>query len=427
MRLKRIDLKSFKSLADFQALFSPGINVVKGPLNETGKSTLLEGIIVALFLNPKSTAKDLKDYASWGSTTQFRTSLEFDDEEDSYLLEKDFDKGTIRLSCGNSREELDTFKEVSTRMAELLGTKSDTLFSCSSCIRQSQVSEISSGQKQITESLEEVVTGGKESTFAWQVIQKLDSKVADMKRGMDKLASNPGVLASLRSRIQGTSQRYSDVKEEVSKVEAKKIELVEVRSQLAEVKGRYENARALLDKNEKRKRIEASMQGLEQRYDEVKELLDRINELVTKLEGADEVLRYFDGFETEQEVLQFRKRLDALQNRRDDIEQDLAVREREAAAAKRKLDGRKHVRFLGSGSGIAIALGILIGGIIGALVVSLYFLGLAILGMALLALTIRARTTLIRDETSISDIERRLRKMKEALAELDREESELLA
>ena len=427
MRLKGIDLKSFKRLVDFQAQFSPGINVVKGPLNETGKSTLLEGIIVALFLNPKSTAKELKDYASWGSTRQFRTSLEFEEKENRYLLEKDFDKGTIRLICDNTREELDTFKEISTRMAELLGTKSDTLFLCSSCIRQSEVTEISSGKKQITESLEEVVTGAKESTFAWQVVQKLESKVADMKKGLDKLASNPGILASLKNRIQGTSQRYSDVKQEVSKVEAKKIELVEVSKQLAEVKERYENAKALLDKNEKRKKIEASIKGLEQRYDEVRELLDRINELVTKLEGADEALRYFDGSETEQEISEFRKRLDAVQNRRDDIEKDLAVRERETTEAKRKLETRKSVRFFGSGSGIATALAILIGGIIGALVVSLYFLGLAILGMALLATTIRARTALVRDETSISDIERRLRKMKEALAELSREESELLA
>ena len=75
MRLKRIKLKNFKRLVDFQAQFSPGINVVKGALNETGKSTLLEGIVVALFHNPRSTAKSLKDYVSWGSTRQCQTSL----------------------------------------------------------------------------------------------------------------------------------------------------------------------------------------------------------------------------------------------------------------------------------------------------------------------------------------------------------------
>jgi DNA repair exonuclease SbcCD ATPase subunit len=312
-------------------------------------------------------------------------------------------------------------------MAELLGTKSDTLFSCSSCIRQSEVSEISSGKKQITESLEEVVMGGKESTFAWQVVQKLDAKVAEMKKGLDKPASNPGVLASLKSKKQGVSQRYSDVKEEVSKVEAKRIELVEVSKQLGDVKERYENAKGLLDKDEKRRKIEASIKGLEQRYDEVRELLDRINELTTKLERADEALRSFDGFETEQQVSESRRKLDVIRNRREDIGNDLAVRERELAEAKEKLDRKKSVKFFGSGSGVAIAVAILIGGLIGALVVSLYFLSLTILGVALLAIAIRARTTLVRDETSISDIERRLQKMKEAVNELSREESEFLA
>ncbi|MDH4368156.1 MAG: AAA family ATPase, partial [Dehalococcoidia bacterium] len=126
MRLKRIELKDFKRLVDFQAQFSPGINVVKGPVNEVGKSTLLEGIIVALFHNPKSTAKELKDYASWGSPRQFRTNLEFEEGGNRYLLEKDFDKGSIRLVCDNTGEELNTFKEISAKVAELLGTKSDT-------------------------------------------------------------------------------------------------------------------------------------------------------------------------------------------------------------------------------------------------------------------------------------------------------------
>jgi len=179
MWLKRIELKNFKRLVDFPAKFSPGINVVKGPLNEMGKSTLLEGIIVALFHNPKSTAKELKDYVSWSSTAkQFRIRLEFEEKGNKYLLEKDFGKGTASLICDNTREEFDTFRKISEKMAELLGTNSDRLFLCSSCIRQSQVSEISSGRKEINESLEEIVSGGKEGILASQAIKKLDDKIS---------------------------------------------------------------------------------------------------------------------------------------------------------------------------------------------------------------------------------------------------------
>jgi len=427
MWLQKIELKNFKRLVDFQAQFSPGINVVKGPLNEMGKSTLLEGIIVALFHNPRSTAKELKDYVSWGSTKQCQTILEFENEENRYLLEKNFDKGTARLIDENTREELDTFKEISGKMAELLGTNSDGLFTCTSCIRQAQVSEISSGKKEISESLEEVITGGEEGTLASQVIQKLDDKISEIRKGLDRPAKNPGILASLKNKLHDTSRKYNDVRDEVSKVEAQKIELVEVNKQLAQVKEEYEKSKAWLEKNKQCKETEASIKELEQKYDEVEKLLGGINELMTKLERANEALRSIEGLESEQQVSEFRRKLDAIQNRRGDIERDLARREEKVTETKDKLDRRKPLRFFGSGRGLATSIIILTGGIIGALIVSSYFWGLAILGAALLVITIRASRALIRDKTNISGIEERIQEMKEALGKLGQEEKELLA
>ena len=427
MKLRRIELKNFKRFVDFQAQFSAGINVVKGPLNEMGKSTLLEGIIVALFHNPKSTAKELEAYSSWGSTRQFRTSLEFEEKGNGYLLEKDFDKGTTRLICDDTREDLDTFKETSTKIAELLGTRSDDLFLCSSCIRQSEVSEISSGKKEITESLEEVVMGGKESTFAWQVVQKLDSRVAEMKKGLDKLTNNPGILASLKSKIQGTSQRYGEVKEEVSKIEARKIELVEVSRQLAEAKEQYENARALLEKNRQRKEIEASIQRLAKDYDGIEKLFGNVKSLREDSERAGKALGAIEGLRDKQEASELRRELDAIQNRREVIEKDLVQREEELAEAKRKLGNRKYVVFFGSGKGMVASIAALAGGVIGVVVGLSFLLSLIVLGAGLLAVSTWARIAVIRDKTNISVIEGRIQDMKETLDDLGRNERELLA
>ena len=427
MWLKRIELKNFKRFLDFPAQFSPGINVVKGPLNEMGKSTLLEGIIVALFHNPKSTAKELKDYVSWSSTDkQFRIRLEFEEKGNKYSLEKDFGKGTASLICDNTREEFDTFRKISEKMAELLGTNSDRLFLCSSCIRQSQVSEISSGRKEINESLEEIVSGGKEGILASQAIKKLDDKISEMRKGLDRPAKNPGILARRENELQDTLQTYDKVKDEVSKVEARKNELVDVKKQLAGAKERYENVKALLDKDKQRRKIGKSIEELRQKYGEVKKRLDGVNELMTKLEGANKALGSIEGFEDEQQVLEFRKKLDAIQNSRVGIGEDLAMREKELSEAREELDRRKSVRFLGSEKGIAAAIVILAGGIIGTLVGPFYLLGLIILGAAFLAITIRARTALIRDKTNISVIEGRIKDMKEALSKLGQEENELL-
>jgi uncharacterized protein YhaN len=177
----------------------------------------------------------------------------------------------------------------------------------------------------------------------------------------------------------------------------------------------------LLEKNKQRKEIEASIKDLEQKYDGVEDLLGGINELMTKLERADVALRSIEGFEDEQQVSEFRKKLDAIQNTRGNIEKDLTMRETELAGAKKKLEREKFVRFFGSRKGIVTAIIILAGGIIGTLVGSIYLLGLIILGAAFLAMA-----ALVRDKTNISVIEGRIQDMKEALSKLSREENELL-
>ncbi len=428
MWLRKIELKNFKRLVDFQAQFRPGINVVKGPLNEMGKSTLLEGIVVALFQNPKSTARGLRDYVSWGLTRQFRTSLEFEDKGKRYLLEKDFDKGTARLTNEKSREEFDTFKEISEKMAGLLGTKSDTLFLCSSCIRQDQVTEISSGKKEINESLEEIVSGGKESILASQVMKKLDDRMSEIRKGLDRPAKIKGSLGVLRDQRDELLRKYREVRDEVAKVEARKTELVEADRKLAEVIEQYENAKALLDKNEQRKEIEASIRDLKQKYGEVEELLGEVNGLMTRLAAADGALASIEGLENEQQISEFRKGLDAIQYKRVDTEKDLGMRGREIAEAKEKFERRRSQAFFGSGRSIAVPITIIIVGIIAALLFNWYALGLTILGAALLIITIlRERTAFIREEIGIADLEMRLQKMKEALGGLVKKESELLA
>jgi DNA repair exonuclease SbcCD ATPase subunit len=426
MWVKRVGLKNFKRLADFEARFCPGMNVVKGPLNELGKSTLLDGIIVALFQNPKSTARELKDYASWGSARQFRTSIEFEDGGRAYLLEKDFGKGTVRLTAA-AEQDIDTLKEVSAKVAELLGTSSDRLFLCSSCIRQSEITKVSSGEKEINESLEEIVSGGKESALASQVIAKLDSRIAEARKGQDRPAKNPGVLQSLKNTIQAALQRYSEVKGEVSEVEARKMELVQVTRQLADVREQRENAGALLEKNRLRKEIEASIQSLTKNYDGVEKLLSNVKMLREDSERADRALSAAEGFRDKQQISELRRELDAVRNKRDIIEKDLAQRERELAEAVEKLGKRKSVTFLGSAKGLAAAAAMLAGGVAGVIIGPLYFLSLIIAGAGLLAAATRARSSLDRDKHSIADIEKRIRDMKEGLDDISKEEHGVLA
>jgi len=426
MILKNIELKNFKKLASFRAEFISGINVVKGPRNEMGKSTLLEGIIAALFYNPKSTSKDIRGYVSWGSARQYQTSLAFDGNGGRYLLQKDFDKRTIRLIEDDGNKEIDTFNEVSQEMARLLGTASDKLFLSSACIRQSQVSQISAGEKAIGESLEEIVTGGDESTLASQVIQKLDSRIAEMRRGLDMPAKNPGVVASLSSQLRQAAQRHGSVKDEVSRVEDQKTKLMEADNQLTRARAEHDHALSLLEKNRRRKDIESSLGRLTREYDAVEELLRRITTEQEALIKADESLRAIEGFAESERVSELREKLDDIRRKRNDIERDLAAQETELAEARRKLEARQLLRFLGSGRAIVAAGAVLAGGIVGTLAGPSYLISLIALGAALLVATMWARAALIRHRTAVVGIEVRIREMKKSLDELDGREKALL-
>jgi len=428
MLLNKVELRDFKRFANFSAQFSPGINVVKGPLNETGKSSLLEGIIVALFHNPKSTAKWLEDYASWGSTKnkKFETSLEFEEKAGRYLLQKDFSKGIIKLVNCNTGEELDTPGEVSQRMGELLGTDSDNLFRYTSCIRQDQVSEVTSGRKEIGESLEEVVTGGEENILASKVIQKLDDKISEIRKGLDRPARFPGLLARLKGDIENSSHHLKQINNEVAEVEAKKIELVEINKELAQIKEEYEGAKTLLDKNEFRIKTESSIANLAQKYDEIAKLLSEINTLAEKSKQANDALHSMEGFESETRVSEIRSALNEVQIEKRNIEEDIAKRKQEINQAKEGFNKRKFSRIFGSKQSIACIAIISVSGIIGTIASSLYFLALVIIGMAALAASMRAKNILAQEETKVSDLEDRIQKMEETLKESDVKESSLL-
>ena len=426
MLLNKVELRNFKRFANFPAQFSPGINVVKGPLNETGKSTLLEGIIVALFSDPKSTARRLKDYASWGSTKRFETSLEFEEKGNRYSLNKDFQKGVIKLVNRDTGEELDTPREVSQRIEELLGTDSDNLFRCSSCIYQDQISEVTSGRKEISESLEEVVTGGEEKILISKVIRKLGDKVSEIRKGLDRPARFPGALARLKGEIESAEQRLREISNAVAEVEAKKIELVEINKELAQIRGKHEDSKTLLDKNKFRIEVELSIAKLAQKYNEIAQSLTEINTLMEKARQANDVLNSMEGLESETRASEVRSELNGVQIEKRNIEGDIAERRMEINQAKEELNKRKFSRLLGSKQSIACIAIISVSGVIGTITSSLYFLALVIIGMVSLIAAMRAKSILAQEETKVSDLEDRIQKMEGALKESDVKERGLL-
>jgi len=323
MWLKRIDLKNFKRFNSFQAQFSPAINVVKGPFNEIGKSTLLKGIVAALFYDVKSVKKEVKDCVSWGSDRQYETLVEFEEKGKTYSLYKDFEKGLVSFIGHNTGEKFDTSKKVLGKMKELLGTDSDRFFSLTSCIYQDEVKAISSGKKEISDSLEEVVTGGKEGILASQAMKRLETEILNLKRGLDQPVKYPGPLKHWRDKIDDTKEQLSKVGKEVSNIENSRIELKELATKLEEIEKKYENAKILLDNNDRRIQIERSIKEREAEYNNLERLSREISEVEEKYQKAEYVLSSIEGLKEEEKVSEIRRGLDNIENERKGLDENL--------------------------------------------------------------------------------------------------------
>lgn len=426
MLLNSVRLKSFKRFEKLEREFGPGINVVKGPLNEIGKSTLLDGLVVALFENPKSTKKELERYTTWGSDRRCKTVIEFEAEGKKYLLEKDFDMKTIRLTRADTGREWNTPNEVAEKLRKLLGTDSSTLFLSTSCIRQNEVTDISSGRKEIGESLEGIVTGGTEEIVASRVVEKLAKNISGLTKGLERLTKSPGPIARFTQQVNNLQQDLAQIEGEVTEVEHQKVELVEVSSELEGVKVKLGEAEALLQKNKRRQEIEGTIANLEKDYDKIDALIRDIESLQKQIQEAELAMQAIEGFSDMQKVLQFGNQLRELEAERKNTSNDLPKRRRELEVAREHLKRNRLLGGMASRTSLIIGVVVSVAGFLGTFF-TLASLAAGVIGLFFLVGAMWARSSLTRQKTQISDLLDRIGRMEEALEQIRGQEQEILS
>lgn len=426
MLLKKVRLENFKRFKKLEREFGPGLNVVKGPFNEIGKSTLLDGIVTALFENPKSTKKELERYTTWGSTRRWKTVIEFEADGKLYLLEKDFNIKTVRLAKVDTGEEWNTAKEVAERFLELLGSHSSALFLSTSCIRQDEVSEISSGRKEIGESLEGIVTGGTQETVASQVVDKLTKHIGALAKGLERPAKSPGPIARLAEQANNLQQELEQIRKEVAEVERQKVELVEVAHELDGVELKLGEAEALLEKNKRRRQIEEKIGELEKEYDKIDALTRDTVSLQKQIHEAEFALQVIEGFGDAQKVQDSGHQLRGLEAERQNISDDLPKRRRELETAREHVKRNRVVEGMASRIALIIGVVLSVAGFVG-MAFNAASLAAGIVGLLIVIGSMWARSSVTRQKTQISDLADRIGRMGKALKEIERREREILS
>lgn len=277
MQIKRLQLKEFKKFADFETEFSGGLNVVRGE-NEQGKSTIVSAILAGLFYDPTKRNKAIEGLKRWGSEELYRIDMTLEGSGITYELQKDFEQKYFSLKDTTSGKEWTTVEEARPVIGELLGTTDPKLFLSTAAVRQDAMSSIHEGKKELEQAIQQFVTSGGDDTSAVDVLRLLEKKLRDAEKGLDRPASNPGVLKQLTERKGALEAKIAELQVVVDDRAKRQKENEELRQQLRVQKEEQEVRVNMLNTAKERRELQQQRVALEQQFEQaerVREALDR--------------------------------------------------------------------------------------------------------------------------------------------------------
>jgi len=293
MRILSLTLSGYKCFGGKRTLqFGPGLSVIKGD-NETGKSTLLQAIIHALFTFPTTITKVISDETTWGKEPGFLLELELEDGSgERYLLEKDYGKRQWKLSKGG--EEIASSSEgIKSQVALLTGCADQEFFVSTACVRQGDLQiGMNKGGKSISERLRNL-GGGQAGLDVEGMLSDLHSEATS--RAKD--ASGPA------KRLDDAQRTLSRLEEEIARFTPQVQDILNKRKlqvdnevKLAELKEIFDPKKDVLQKNLRLQEIIGELTKLADENDplekaltcrgEIKKLEEELGELppITEME-----------------------------------------------------------------------------------------------------------------------------------------------
>lgn len=219
MKLERIQLKRFGCFRDFDLSLSGGFNAIVGG-NESGKSTLIQGLLTALFIDPAGPAR-FDGLPGRTEREPYLLHLEYEANGRHYRLMKDVTTQITLLEEVETGTSWNDYGTVQRHLAETLGMSREEFFTATACIRQGDLDGVSRAAVWIKDRLEKLLNHNKDETLASQVLDRIAARVVAI-AGED---ANGGRIAELESRIADWTQELETGKSKIN-------ELVEIRRKL---------------------------------------------------------------------------------------------------------------------------------------------------------------------------------------------------
>ena len=280
MRIRRVRLENFRLFEDKNFEFGQGLNLVRGP-NESGKSTLVWAILFCLFENPASRGKAIEVFSRWGGSKPV-VEMEFEHEGKEFLLRKDWENQSALLENLTEGKQVTANKAVIEKVREFTGFSDSRNYLRTACVTHDQMVNIAENQRDgenLAKMLSDVALGSEENRKLENAIVELESKVAELNKGMKKPASNPGLIKKLSEQIKNLSELKRSCDERVSTLREKQERLSFIETRLSQIEPDLSDLSALIEKNNQFAELQARKEKLSLEFERAKNAKETIDKL----------------------------------------------------------------------------------------------------------------------------------------------------
>lgn len=288
MRIRRIRMVNFRAFADYELALDPGLNLVVG-LNESGKSTIVEALGTALFADPTSKARAIRELERWGSSGAMRLEVDFDHGDSCYSLRKDFGEGRVELTDRTTKQVVADRAEVDQMVKSMVGFTTRDAFESVAAVRQGELAVLNEkkGRRgELVPMIERKMTSSSGIIDAASVVERVDGELARLRKGLESPAKNPGPIKVLLD-------KREQLKREIGELRATWAAVAHTMNELSRDREQHEKASVEFERVDRTVRCEDRQREVAERLAKAKRGLDeseskigRIRSLRKDLEEA---------------------------------------------------------------------------------------------------------------------------------------------
>ncbi|HUT54462.1 MAG TPA: AAA family ATPase [bacterium] len=382
MIIERIRMERFRLFRKFSAELGPGLVVVRGA-NESGKSTLMDALVTALYVKPGSAGAELKSNTSWGEETLPAVVLDLTLDGVPARLEKDFARKKVRIT--HADHEITAARAAEEWIISRLGCPTQAMFKATACAAEMEI-EIprmqmsNSCSREIVARLQAMLTGGPGGSPA-QVIQKLEKRAREIRKNPGAGDPEGGPAVSFRRRLEETRRKLHELRKDLNASDLASAGLEKARSREAELARELSAVRAAVGNHRLCREAEKNMEIIAERLNR----LARAEERMAELRELEKSLSAYPGYEN---LGGEAERLQGVKNEREALDQRLTE------ISRRKYDSELKMPRSFAALLVSAALAVIAGSMAAAVFRNIWPAGLGALaaaGLAAAGFAVRSR------------------------------------